>query len=138
MSPTVEIAKRSTILKVDEKLGLVFGFAIVCKQDGEDYFDLQHDHIPEDEMLKAAVEFMENSRAADEQHDEQQMGSVVFAMPLTSELAKSLEMETPRTGLLIAMKPSAEVFEKFADGTLTGFSIGGTGSSEEVDDADEA
>ncbi len=133
MSPNVDIAKRSQILKVDETLGLVFGYAIVCKEDGEDYFDLQDDNIPEEVMLKAAAEFMENSRAADEQHDGETMGTVVFAFPLTSEIAKSLDIETKRTGLLIAMKPSPAVFKRFVDGELTGFSIAGSGASEEVE-----
>ena len=43
------------IKKVDEELGLVMGFAIICKIDGEPYFDTQGDHIPEDSMLKAAT-----------------------------------------------------------------------------------
>lgn len=124
---------KSNVVKVDESLGLVFGFAIVCKEDGEDYFDLQDDNIPEEVMLKAAAEFMEHSRAADEQHDGETMGTVVFAFPLTSEIAKALDIETPRTGLLIAMKPSETVFKRFAEGELTGFSIAGTGSSVEVD-----
>jgi len=125
MTNETRIAKSTEIVKVDEALGLVFGFAIVCKEDGKDYFDLQEDNIPEEAMLKAATEFMQNSRAADDMHDGQAMGEVVFAFPLTGEIAKSLDIETFRTGLLIAMKPSPEVFAKFADGTYTGFSIGG-------------
>src|SRR5690349_15438196 len=38
------------VCKVDSNLGIVFGFAIVCTKDGEDYFDLQSDNIPEDAM----------------------------------------------------------------------------------------
>ncbi len=134
MTNAQRIAKSTSIVKVDEELGLVFGFAMVCKEGGEDYFDLQGDNIPEDVLLKAATDFMQNSRAADDMHDGEQMGTVVFAFPLTGEIAKSLDIETQRTGLLIAMKPSADVFEKFKDGTYTGFSIGGSGTSEDVDD----
>lgn len=134
MTNAKPIKKHSKLLKVDEVLGLVFGYAIVCKEDGEDYFDLQDDNISEEEMLKAAAEFMENSRAADDMHDGETMGEVIFALPLTTELAKELDIVTKRTGLIIAMKPSEEVFEKFRDGTYTGFSIGGSGVSEEVED----
>ncbi len=112
-------------MKVDETLGLVFGFAIVCKEDGEPYFDKQDDHIPEDAMLKAAAEFMEDSRVASEMHDGSDIGRVVFAFPLTEDIAKSLDITTSRTGLLIAMKPAADVLEKFVSGEYTGFSIGG-------------
>lgn len=119
------IAKHTEVVKVDESLGLVFGFAIVCKQDGEEYYDLQDDHIPEDAMLKAASDFMQNSRVADDMHDGVGMGTVVFAFPLTGDIAKALDIQTRQTGLLIAMKPSSEVLAKFVDGTYTGFSIGG-------------
>ena len=46
--------------------GVVFGWAIVCKQDGQDYYDLnvdratgkrKPDHIPESSMLDAACGF---------------------------------------------------------------------------------
>ena len=126
-------------IKVDEELGLVFGFAIVCKIDGEDYYDLHGDHIPEESMLKAATDFMMHSRVAGDMHerDEQnapvEKGSVVFAFPLTEEVAKSLNIATAQTGLLIAMKPSdPEVLDKFKSGKYTGFSIGGSYGETEV------
>lgn len=133
------MAEEATILKVDEGLGLVFGFAIVCKKDGEDYIDLQDDHIPEDVMLKAATEFMSDSRVAADMHrwDDDgnpiKTGSVVFAFPLTTDIAKALNIETSQTGLLIAMRPdSAETLKKFSDGTYKGFSIGGSATREDM------
>lgn len=125
MTQVTEIKKYFGVSKVDEALGLVFGFAIVCKQDGDEYFDLQDDHIPEDAMLKAAMDFMLNSRVADDMHDGVEMGKVVFAFPLTEDIAKALDIQTRQTGLLIAMQPNEDVLEKFKDGTYTGFSIGG-------------
>lgn len=119
------IAKAHEVLKVDESLGLVFGYAIVCKEGGKDYYDLQGDHIPEDAMLEAACEFMQSGRVAKEMHDGDEIGQVVFAFPMTTEIAKAFDIEVSKTGLLVAMKPSKEVLKKFADGTYTGFSIGG-------------
>lgn len=116
---------KGQIVKFDDQLGLVFGFAIVSTSDNQPYFDVQGDHIPDDAMLKAATDFMEHSRMAKEMHTGDSRGTVLFAFPLTAEIAKSLDIETKRTGLLIAMKPDDEMLEKFRDGTLTGFSIGG-------------
>lgn len=114
------------IKKVDDELGLVMGFAIVCNIDGEPYFDLQGDHIPEDSMLKAATDFMANSREAKEMHAGDRIGDILFAFPLTSETAKAYEIETKTTGLMIAMKPAdEETLEKFRSGEYSGFSIGG-------------
>jgi hypothetical protein len=128
-----QFENKAQVVKVDSNLGLVFGFAIVSTSGGEPYYDVQGDHIPEAAMLKAATEFMENSRIAKEMHQGEPKGSVVFAFPLTTDIAKSLGITTERTGLLIAMKPTAAVLEKFRDGTYTGFSIGGAyGEMEEV------
>lgn len=114
------------VTKVDSSLGLVFGYAIICKQDGEPYFDLHGDHIPEDAMVKAASDFMLNSRVAKEMHVGGDKGAIVFAFPMTEDIAKSFGIEDiKQTGLLIAMKPDAAMLKRFESGELTGFSIGG-------------
>lgn len=120
----------TSILKVDESLGLVFGFAIVCKEDGEAHFDLQGDHIPDSVMLEGSFDFAQNSRVAKEMHTGDQIGDITFMFPLTSDIAASLDIVTKRTGLLIAMRPdSPEVLQKFVSEEYTGFSIGGTATN---------
>jgi Putative phage serine protease XkdF len=119
-------AKYAEVLKVDDSLGLVLGWAIVCKKDGADYFDLQDDHIPEQSMLRAAAEFMQNSRVAKEMHEGVSAGTVVFAFPMTTDIAKAFGVETKTTGLMIGLKPDNDaMLTKFKSGELTGFSIGG-------------
>lgn len=117
---------RSDVQKVDEALNLVLGWAIVCTEQGEPYFDLQGDHIPEDAMYSAATDFMENCRIAKEMHDGDQVGMVVFAFPMTADIAKSFDVTSQRTGLMIGIRPNSEsLLGKFASGEFTGFSIGG-------------
>jgi hypothetical protein len=119
------------ILKVDTSLGLVFGWAIVSTVNGVDYFDKQDEHIPDESMLEAATEFMIGDRTQGEMHihDENgivKRGQIVFAWPMTKEIAESFGVSTTQTGLMIAAKPDdPETLEKFSDGTYTGFSIGG-------------
>lgn len=126
---------RAEVSKVDDSLGLVMGFGIICTQDGEPYYDLQGDHIPEDSMMKAALDFMENSQVAKEMHTGEQAGVVVFAWPLTTDVAKAFDLKADKTGLMIAIKPEADMLRKFRDGELTGFSIGGKRiEDEEVED----
>jgi len=128
--------------KVNKKLGLVFGYAIVSKINGEDYYDLHGDHIPEDSMLKASMEFMKSYRVSGDMHQRDgdgnpvQDGNVVFAFPMTKEIADSLNITVEKTGLLVAIQPSAEVLAKFETGEYTGFSIGGRRIKDE-DVADE-
>ncbi len=128
------VTKQARVIKVDEDLGLVFGFAIICKEDGEPYFDLQGDHIPEPLMLESALDFMQKSRRADDMHDEAEQGSVVFSFPFTQAVADALGIVTKQTGWLVGMKPSPEVFKLYKSGERRGFSIGGSGAGDAVED----
>lgn len=114
--------------KVDDSLGLVFGWAIISKLNGQEYYDSQGDFIPEDVMLKAAANYMQNGAVAKEMHVGDEKGKVVFAWPMTADIAKAMGVSTNQTGLMIAMKPdNKSMLEKFRDGTYSGFSIGGRG-----------
>lgn len=121
------------ICKVDESLGIVFGWAIVCKIDGKDYYDLNVDksgervpeHIPEAAMLKATIDFMGGARAGNEMHAGPDVGTFVCAWPMTTEIAKAMGITTARTGLMVAYKPPADVLAKFKSGVYSGFSIEG-------------
>lgn len=136
----VKTSFQAQLLKVDESLGLVFGFGIVCNQKGEPYYDTQGDHVPEQAMLEAAADFMLKSRATTDMHarggasgqEVVKDGDVVFAFPLVTDVAKALGITTENTGLLVAIRPSPDVLAKFKDGTYTGFSIGGARVEEEV------
>ena len=125
-----ELILKARIAKVSESLGLVFGYAIICKEGGEDYFDLdasgESHHIPEATMLSAAKEFAKSARIAKEMHSGEPIGVNLFLFPMTGDIAKALGISVEKTGLLIGMAPDdPEVLAKFASGEYTGFSIGG-------------
>jgi hypothetical protein len=128
LTPTA-IAKKGdvNVFKVDESAGLVLGWAIICMESDKPYFDTQGDHIPEESMLKAATDFMLNSRILGDMHQTAEGGSVVFSMPWTADIASAFGYpNTTKTGLMIGVKPATEeTLEKFRNGTYTGFSIGG-------------
>lgn len=113
------------VLKSDNSLGLVLGWGIISTEDGQPYWDLQGDHIPEDAMLKAACAFMQGERGSTDMHVVEGQGSIVFAWPMTAEIAKAFGIETSKTGLMVAMRPEPELLAKFQSGEYTGFSIGG-------------
>lgn len=116
---------KSQFEKYDEELGIAIGWAIICKEDGRPYFDTQGDHIPEASMLKAAADFMMNSRVGGDMH-RSTGGHIVFAFPMTDEIAKAFGIRTQKTGLMIGYKPTdEEIAKKFKAGDYTGFSIGG-------------
>lgn len=124
-----EVKKRfqfSEILKIDDELGIVFGWGVICKEAGEDYFDVQGDNADEDGLIEASADFMEHSRVTKEMHrGGERGGGVVFAFPLTTDIAKAFEIVTETTGLMIGIRPDTEMLEKFKSGELRGFSIGG-------------
>jgi len=113
------------VSKVDTDRGLVFGFAVVCMKNGKPYFDLQDEHVPESVMFDFAADFMKNSRSAKAMHDGEDVGQVLYAFPLTTEVAKAMGIQTEQTGLMIGMAPDKETLTKFDKGEFTGFSIGG-------------
>ncbi|HET9893241.1 MAG TPA: hypothetical protein VFQ42_22375 [Mycobacterium sp.] len=123
------------VYKLDEKLGLVFGWALATSLDGgaTPHVDLQKDAIVgDDELIKIAAEFMEASAANDVLHDENPDGKIVFAMPLTKAVCAALGIQSDTHGLAIAMKPSPETFKRFLSKELNAFSIGGVGEREVV------
>jgi hypothetical protein len=114
------------VAKVDESLGLVFGWAIICSEGGQPYVDTQDDWIPDEAMLKASTKFAKGNRQGGDMHRCED-GQVVHTMPLTAEIAKAFEIECDKTGWMIAMEPNnQETLAKFSSGERTGFSIGGS------------
>lgn len=127
-----EFRTDAQILKVSTEMGLIFGFAMICKSAEDEFFDSDDDTFTEQGMLEAATEFAMTKRVACDMHarDEGgqpiQDGGVIHHFPLTSEIAKALGIITPVTGLLVALKPdNPETLEKARTGEYTGFSIGG-------------
>lgn len=115
------------VMKVDEELGIVFGWALVSEIDGAPYFDVQGDHVPEDAMLKATSEFMEHVRVGKDMHQGDQCGVMVHSMPLTKDIARSFGITCDRTGWMVGYKPyDKALLAKFRNGDYTGFSIGGS------------
>lgn len=126
------------VAKVDKRLGLVFGWAVVCKVKGEDYYDLNVDyhgehagkrvpeHIPEDVMTKAALDITRNGvMPGNEMHDGPDAGHYPFLFPMTTDIADAMGISTEKTGLMCAYAPPPDIFAKFESGEYTGFSIEG-------------
>lgn len=130
---TTAFQSDTQILKVDTNLGLIFGFAMICKIDGEDFYDSDGDHFTEQGMLEASTDFAKSERVACTMHARDpngrpvQDGGVIHQFPLTTEIAKALGIQTKMTGLLVALAPdNPETLERAANGDFTGFSIGGS------------
>ena len=117
----------------DMKEGIVFGWAYVLDRNGVQVVDHQNDTIAPEELVKAAHDFMINSRTAGVMHaradgQPQKIGDVVESVVLTRGLQKALGINLPVAGWLIAMRlTDPEVRKLAAQGVLKSFSIGGRG-----------
>lgn len=130
-----EVTAQARLAKVNDELGLAFFWAFTStNSDGTDHYDLHGDAIDAD-FIKAAMDFMvDGAGAVDEMHDSKSTdGRVVFAMPMTPEIASAYGITTKQSGLMIAIKPTDDQLEKLKDGTYTGVSIAGWGTREPVE-----
>jgi hypothetical protein len=136
MPKEVTFTKSIPVAKVHRGLGIVFGWAIACTVNGEPYIDLQKHHIPDEEMLSGSAVFMETLRTGGEMHRKDpetkevvKRGTVIFAFPLTTEIAKAMGVQSRITGLMVGWKPDEdcreEILSKVESGEYAAFSIGG-------------
>ena len=117
---------------VNESLGLIGGFFVVSKVDGEQYFDLQGDHIPINVIAKAVMAGNGNLPAL-EMHKGTAKGKMVFAMPVWED--GPLTHKSGKEGMYGMFKfEDEEVAKKFASGEYEGFSIGGQVLASEDED----
>lgn len=128
----VSISGTFRAVKLDEELGIVYGWALTDTTKDGAYFDLQGDNVKaNNDLVKAALQFVRDGAKADEMHDRAAKGGwVPFVLPVTKDVAEWLGIE--QTGLIAGMQPTAEVFAKFKSGELKGFSIDGTGDRKAV------
>jgi len=128
MSEPEKIEKNFAISSTNR--GIAYGYAMMSTEsDGSDHFDSYGDNIPQDEIVKASIDFMENSRVAKDMHDGDAVGSVAFAMILDDEIREAIA-KTSGEGLFIGMQLPDELYEKAKSRERTGFSIGGVAKRE--------
>ncbi len=115
-----------TIVKVDDELRVVWGWASVIAEKGAVVVDAHGDTISEKTLVKAAHSFA-GIRRIKRMHEGAPIGEMVESVVLTPALQKALGIDLGLTGWLIAWKVHDEA--TWADvkaGKLPALSIGGT------------
>lgn len=120
-----KVGKDFEVVKVDSKLGIVFGWGMVTKVRDEDYYDTDNQHAPCAEMLKATTVFMKGERLNNAEHSAKDEGRVIHSFPLTPDIAKSMGIQTEIFGWMVGVQPEPAALKKFESGEYTGFSIEG-------------
>lgn len=137
MSKPLAFAKTSPEpLRFDKKLGMCFGWSCFAKKDGEAYEDSHGDHIPEDDILLAALELSAlpvEDRTIKANHSGGARGSIVSCWGMTEDIAKACDVDTHGTaGILVAFKPDEELLKSIESGEAFCLSIGGVSHDPEV------
>lgn len=123
------------IVKVDKRLGIAVGWALITATDDgsgaglQPYYDLHGDHCPDDVAEAAFAKFAEGDRVMLFNHDASQgiKGRCLWIFPLSATIAKSLNITTQTTGVLIGVKPDDPALLDEFGKSIHGFSIGGRG-----------
>jgi len=124
-----KVGKDFEVVKVDSKLGIVFGWGMVSKIRDEDYFDTDNQKASCHEMLKSTTAFMKGSRINNSEHTPKDEGVVIHSFPLTPDIAKAMGITSDIFGWMVGVQPEPQAFAKFESGEYTGFSIEGTATS---------
>lgn len=122
------------VLKVaDERL--IIGWAAVAVENNAVVTDLEGDQYddPED-FVKAATDFMADTRQSLLRHSGTQVGTVLHSMPLTPSVCKALRIDTGgRFGWAVGVRiDDDDVWSAVKSGELKMLSIGATATRHEV------
>lgn len=128
MEPVAE----GVLAKVDDDKRLVFGWANIIKdEEGHLLVDRQDDFIDsEDELEKAAYQYVLNSRDGGEMHVRKGVSTMVESVVLTKEKQAALGIPegTVPTGWWIGFRVNDDrVWDQVKKGDYVGFSVHGTG-----------
>jgi|SRR6185437_9495390 len=114
--------------KTDDELHVVYGWASVSTIGDDHLMDLQGDKIAVPDLVKAAHDYVTNSRTGGDLHEVMGIGRVVESLVFTPEVQKSLGIDLGKVGWMIGMHVTDEgVWKRVKDGELKAFSIGGSG-----------
>lgn len=128
-----DFESRGEVTKMDDEKRIVYGYASVISKNGEPIVDLQGDIITADELEKAASEFMLTSRIGKTMHSGEPTTTIIHSFPMTNEIKKAYQIESPYEAWLIAVKVhDDETWEMVKSGKLKDFSIGGKATRREL------
>jgi hypothetical protein len=128
-----DFESRGEVTKMDDEKRIVYGYASVISKNGEPIVDRQGDIITAEELEKAASEFMLSSRIGKTMHSGEPTTTIIHSFPMTDEIKKAYQIESPYEAWLIAVKVhDDQTWDMVKRGELKDFSIGGKANRREL------
>jgi len=120
-----DVTFTAQVLKADHDAKIVWGWCYVATVNGEISYDHSGEYVAPETLVKAATNFMMNTRVSKVNHTGDKDGDIVHSLPVTKELAEALGIQTNREGWIIGVRVSPTTLAKVESGELASFSIGG-------------
>lgn len=115
-----------TVVKFDADKQLIFGWASISTEGGEDVIDKQGDIIPTAELENAAYDFVLYHRTQGDMHERMGVGRMVESMMFTVEKQQAMGIDLGMEGWWVGFKvDDPGVWKRIKEGVLPEFSIGG-------------
>lgn len=136
--PVSELTKttfesRGKVTKMDDEKRIVYGYASVISKNGEPIIDRQGDIISAKELEEAASEFMLSRRVGKTMHFGEPTTTIIHSFPMTNEIKKAYQIESPYEAWLIAVKVHDDAtWDMVKSGELKDFSIGGSATRRKI------
>jgi len=112
---------------------LVYGWALVTKDGGEDVQDLQDDLVDGEEIRETAHAFIKGERVLGRMHTLMGVGEVVESVVLTKDIQDALGIDLGVEGWFVGVHVTDDdTWSRVQKGELRMFSIGGTGERHPV------
>lgn len=127
------IVFKGTLSTVDTERNCVGGWAYVSKKAGEVVTDHSGDTWSIEEVEKTAHQFVSDCRVGGESHTTTGGAELVESIVFSKALQDALGIDLGKEGWFVVFKVTdPDLLEKVQKGTLSMFSIGGSGVREEV------
>jgi uncharacterized protein YuzE len=121
------------VSKTNSDYQVAYGWAYVSKKDGKEVTDHSGDVWDIAEIEKTARQFVCDCRVGGESHIYKGGAVLVHSIVFTKEVQEALGVDLGQEGWFIGMEiRDASLLEKVQKGSLSMFSIGGSGIREDV------
>ena len=128
-----DVLFKGALDKVDKKNKVAYGWAYVAEKGATEVIDHSGDVWPIAELEKTAHQFVVDCRVGKDSHSGEQKATLVESMVFTKELQEALGIDLEKVGWFVGFRIEDDaVLKQIEDGELAMFSIGGTGTREEI------